>query len=241
MCHPDYPLLYISNLRSGWDTANHLPTEPPMPLPGPSVTPSGPVPTVMPRPEAPIEAELADSECHDVHLATRAFKNVATPGDIRNFLKQCPLYNTRERRWIVVPVRPTEEAQLYRPFIEILSAILGHFGLSTSREVHDTHNIELWNVARGQDILHRARYRPECNSPSICVRAVVQDKTLPSNFPFFDKQHSSNTQYIMVVSPIKVMTEKDFEDVEKGVYPRQNRARLYSYARFGLFASLFVI
>ncbi|KJA23465.1 hypothetical protein HYPSUDRAFT_39923 [Hypholoma sublateritium FD-334 SS-4] len=185
----------------------------------------------MPRPEAPIEAELAASECHDVQLATRAFKNVATPHDIQNFLKQCSLYNTRERRWIAVPARPTEGAQLYRPFVEILVAIVSHFGLSTSREVHGIHDVELQSVAKGQDLIRGVRCRPEINSPSICIQAKVQDKTLPNNFPCFEKRHTSNAQYFMAVSLINVMTDKDFEDVENGDHPRQNRARLYSYAR----------
>ncbi len=120
--------------------------------------------------EAMFETEMpAKTECHDVHLATKAFGSVATPADTRKFLQQCPLYNSDERRWITIPERPTEEAQLYRPFIEILSAIVSDFGLSASRVVHDTHDTQLDTVVKGQDIICGVRYRPDFNSPSICV------------------------------------------------------------------------
>ena len=186
--------------------------------------------------EAVFEAELpAGAECHDVHLATKAFSSIATPANIRKFLQQCPLYNSDERRWIAIPERPTEEAQLYHPFIEILSAIVSDFGLSASRVVHDTHDAQLGIVVKGREIICGVRYRPDFNSPSICLRATVQDSTQPNNFPFYQGQVLFDTQYFMVVFPVKVMTEKEFSDVEKGVHPRQNRALLYLYARFAWF------
>lgn len=96
-----------------------------------------------------VRDDLRHHSFWDQSWGKRVFREkVASQDEIRHFVNASPLYDNDAERWRHIPSKANSEQNLHAPFVELITAVMEHFGGFENRSVRLTHDAAMLDSTR---------------------------------------------------------------------------------------------